>query len=505
MRKNLIIALLLAAMLLPSLASCGESNTTTETTPTTSGDTQTTNTKKETTDEESRNAIDDELPDSDFGGKEFIVLGSAAVSNPIEDFRGFVIADELTGEIVNDAVYNRNLTISDRFNAVIGYEAPGNGYDDTCSYIQKAVTAGEPDAFHLASFHVVSNGSLVTKGYYMNWYDIPHVDFSKPWWSDSTVNDLTENGRCFLAVGDAAVSSVSQTYCMLVNKTKLANYDVPNVYDSVREGKWTLDYIQQITDGMSQDLNGDGKMDDNDFYGFGSNFASNTNAYLWAFDHMIFQRNDEGKLEFTYYDEKLVNIVEKLYNVFVEDTNVYCPTVSTGSVQAHNMALEQFKLSRCVFINALLSQTITYMSEMEDVYGILPYPKYDENQAEYKTMVDGNHEAMAIGKNAVDLDFIGTITEALCAESFKQVLPAYYDVCLKSRYADEPDDAEMIELCVNSRVFDIGYVYDGWHGVSFYIQNLIADRSKDIASYYAKNEKSATQHYEEVLDMFYED
>ncbi len=505
MQKKLITCLLLIAMLTGTLAGCSDTVSTETKNVAAANDTKVTETKKEMTKEESRKAISDDLPDSDFGGKEFIVLGAAAASNPIEDFRGFVIADELTGEIVNDAVYNRNLTIGERFNTVIGYEAPGSSYENTCSFIQKAVTAGEPDAFHLSSFHVVSNGSLVTKGVYMNWYDIPHIDFSKPWWSDSTVNDLTENGKCFLAVGDTAVSSVSQTYCMLVNKTKLVDYDVPNVYDTVREGKWTLDYIQQIGDTMSQDLNGDGVMDENDFYGFGSNFASNTNAYLWAFDHLIFQRNDEGKLEFSYYDEKLVNIVEKLYDVFVEDTNVFCPTVGTNGIHPYNMALEQFKNSRCVFINALLSQTITYLSEMEDVYGILPYPKYDENQAEYKTMVDGNHEAMGIGKNVVDLEFVGIITEALCAESFKQVLPAYYDVCLKSRYADEPDDAEMIELCVGSRVFDMGYVYDAWNGVSFYIQRLIAAQSKDIASYYAANEKAATNHYEKVLAMFYEE
>ncbi len=242
MRKKMITCLLLIAMLTGTLVGCGD-NVSTETKDAAAAtDTTVTETQKETTEAESRKAIADDLPASDFGGKEFIVLGAAANSNPIEDFRGFVIADEMTGEIVNDAVYNRNLTISERFNAVIGYEAPGSGYSDSNNFVKKAVTSGEADAFHLASFHVVSNGSLVTQGYYMNWYDIPHIDFSKPWWSDSTVNDLTENGRCFLAVGDAAVSSVSQTYCMLVNKTKLVDYDVPNVYTTPfgkASGRWT--------------------------------------------------------------------------------------------------------------------------------------------------------------------------------------------------------------------------------------------------------------------------
>ncbi len=503
MCKKSIIALLVAAMLLPSLASCGEAETA-ETQST--ADTAASETVKETTAEESRNAISDDLENTDFGGRTFIFLGYASDANPNSFFKGFVVADELTGEIVNDAVYSRNLAIDERFNTKIHYEAPGTVYTDTSNLIKKSITAGDSDAFHLISYHVVENSGLAMQGYYMNWYDIPHVNFDKPWWSNSTVNDLTVNDICYLAVGDAAVSSISQTYCMLVNKNKLENYEVPNVYETVREGKWTIDYLREISTGMSQDVDGDGVMGEDDVYGFASNAYSNLNAYLWAFDHQIFQRNDAGELEFAYYSEKLVNIFDKLYSVFVETPDVYCPTKTSTSIGLHDLAMEMFKNSDCVFVNGLLSQTVTYLVEFEDVYGILPYPKFDENQANYKTMVDGNHEAMAIGKNAVDLDFIGTITEVLCAESFKQILPAYYDVCLKSRYADSPDDAEMIQLCVDTRVFDMGYVYDNWKGCSFWIETLIAaQKSKDIASHYQKNEKSATTYYEKVLAMFEEE
>jgi len=504
MRKNVIIALLLAAMLLPTLASCGNSNSAQETTNT--ADTTVQETVKETTAEESRNAIPDDLEDTDFGGRTFIFLGSASDANPNAYFKGFVVADELTGEIVNDAVYSRNLAIDERFNTKIHYEAPGTVYTDTSNLIKKSITAGDSEAFHLISYHVVENSGLAMQGFYMNWYDIPHINFDKPWWSDSTVDDLTVNDTCYLAVGDAAVSSISQTYCMLVNKDKLANYEVPDVYDTVREGAWTIDHLKEISTGMSQDVNGDGTMGEEDFYGFATNAYSNLNAYLWAFDNQIFQRNDAGELEFAYYSEKLVNIFDKLYSVFVETPDVYCPTKTSTSVGLHDLAMELFKNSGCVFVNGLLSQTVTYLTEFEDVYGILPYPKFDENQAEYKTMVDGNHEAMAIGKNAADLEFIGTITEVMCAESFKQILPAYYDVCLKSRYADSPDDAEMIELCVASRVFDMGYVYDNWKGCSFWVETLIgSQKSKDIASYYQKNEKSAITYYDKVLAMFYEE
>ncbi len=149
---------------------------------------------------------------------------------------------------------------------------------------------------------------------------------------------------------------------------------------------------------------------------------------------------------------------------------------------------------------------MTTLSDFNNEYGILPYPKYDEAQQEYKTMVDGGHEAMGIGKQMTDLEFIGTMVEALCAESYKQVLPAFYDVCLKQRYASSVEDAEMIDMCVASRVFDFGYVYDNWKGVSFLFQDYLrTNQHQDISSIYKKKEKAVTKYYEKVISLFYEE
>ncbi len=499
MQKKAIIALLLAAMLLPTLAACGESSTAAETTPadTTAVETET---ERETTAEEARNAIADEIENEDFGGRDFIVLGSAE-----QDFAKFTYVEELNGEVLNDAVYNRNLEISERFNTKVQYTAPAGNYDNSNAELKKSVQAGDADSFQLASYHVVSNSGNVLQGLYMNWYDVPHIDFSKPWWSDSTVEDLSINDHCFLAVGDMAVSSVAQTYCMIFDKEKLQDYDVPDVYDTVREGKWTIDHLQTIASGMGQDVNGDGVMEPTvDFYGFLSNPQSNLNTYLWAFDNRICSKDDEGKLQFSYYSEHLVNLVEKLYNVFYETDGV--ALTSYTDADTHFLAIKAFANGQTVFVNALLSQTITFLSEFENEYGILPYPKFNEQQENYMTMVDGNHEAMGVPKNGNDLNFVGKITEVMCAEAYKKILPAYYDVSLKQRYASAPDDAEMIELCMQSRVFDFGYVYDNWKGCSFYIQTLIGQqKSVDITSHHQKNAAAVEKHYMEVEALFYED
>jgi hypothetical protein len=101
-----------------------------------------------------------------------------------------------------------------------------------------------------------------------------------------------------------------------------------------------------------------------------------------------------------------------------------------------------------------------------------------------------------------ELEFIGIITEALCAESYKQVYPVYYDIMLKNRYADQPDDAEMIQLVMDGRVYDLGYVYDNWMAAGFWMQNFAQSNNTNVSSYMKKAWPAAQKYYDKVLDLF---
>jgi hypothetical protein len=146
--------------------------------------------------------------------------------------------------------------------------------------------------------------------------------------------------------------------------------------------------------------------------------------------------------------------------------------------------------------------SLTHFRELEDEFGILPYPKWDEGQENYITMSDGHHEAMAVPKTAGNLEAIGVVTEALCAESYKILVPAYYDVALKVKSTRDEQSIAMMDLIVNARVFDFGYVYDAWKGASFILQDLVSTNKSDFASYYAKKEKAITKHYDSVIEFF---
>ena len=171
--------------------------------------------------------------------------------------------------------------------------------------------------------------------------------------------------------------------------------------------------------------------------------------------------------------------------------------------KVHAIATDAFMNNKALFVSGAFSTAINYFRFRDDDYGILPYPKYDENQAEYKTMVDGSHGAQAVPKTVSDLEFVGIITEALNAESYKQVTPAFYDVALKVKYTSDLESAEIIDTIVENRVFDFGYVYDNFKGVSFIFQRLLGrDKSKDFESTYASTAPAALQYYQTIIDYF---
>ena len=157
-----------------------------------------------------------------------------------------------------------------------------------------------------------------------------------------------------------------------------------------------------------------------------------------------------------------------------------------------------------MFANASLAFSLTHFQDLEN-YAILPYPLYDENQEEYYTVVDGSHDILGVPMSvaiADRLEFVGTITEALSAESFKQVTLVYYEEALQQRGTRDEESFKTLDLILNSRVFDFGFVYDGWEGASTLLGGFIVDPYKEFTSVYGEKEPIISTRYNTVIDYF---
>ena len=449
---------------------------------------------------EARALVSDELGEYDFGGYNFRCVVDQGGSG-LEVGRGrLLVIEEATGDVIDDAVYARNRDISERFNCTVSIVKEDNNANCT-SFMRNSVSAGE-DAFDLGSMHVIQLGSCAASGTFTNWCDVENVDFEKPWWAESNREVLTINNVCFLAIGAFGLSAMTQTYCIYYNKVMAANYGVEDVYPIVRAGDWTLDRIIGITKDIYTDVNGDGKKDDGDIYGYISNCQSNINAYLWSFDNPIFVK-DGDSLKFVFNSEKLPSIVERLCDTFNNYQGIYTnPNYVGTNNSVHYLGRDLFKRSQAVFSNGLLSYSLLNFRELQDEYGIIPYPKWDDAQENYITMSDGNHMGLCMPVTIQDFKRSGTIIEGLCAESWKYVYPAYYDVALKVKLVRDEESVEMLDMVVNSCVYDFGYLYDGWKGCSFFLQTLVKDNNTNFESFWASRESAVLAHYEQTMQLF---
>ena len=481
-RFTFILSLILASS---ALFSCG--GETKEASGTTASDTTSDAVTSELSIEDQRKLIDDELPEMDFGGDTFNIT----VNTFCQD--GF-ISEELNGDVLSDAIYHRNKTVEDRFNVKLNFIT--GYYGDLASAVRASVTAGD-DEYQLLTQHATTANGWVSAGILTNWYDINYIDFEKPWWSPSTREDLTYNGKAFFAVGDFSLTSIGRTFSIYYDKVYAESYQLPDMYQLVRDGKWTIDKLSELTKDVYTDLNNDGKRDFEDFYGY-STATSSPCAFLFTSGVKIIH---DGELVLDV--ERTADVISKAISLCRVNQGTFYDLKYKNAAGNDNYAgIEKMAEGTTLFATALLESGITYLRDYENDYGILPYPKFNEEQSDYIQFVDGGVTIMAIPKTVVDTDRAGIIAEALCAETYKNVIPIYYETVLKTKGARDKESIEMIDFIISKRVFDFGFVFDGWKGFGFVVNYCVMANDPNFASYYAKNINRVTAHYNEILACF---
>ncbi len=488
MKHRITAVILLAAMLTSSvaLAACGDEGAAGNAASTTAAQ-EGEAVEEETTlsEAEARLAIPDNLPDADYQGYTFRIAGRTR-----DDFIQEIGAEiEENGDVIEDSIYHRNHTVMERFNIDI----KGVYFDTPQNEVRKSVQAGD-DEFDLLLGQVIEVGATVTDGNYINWYDMPHVNLDQPWYIGNAKDALSIGSKAYMMAGEYCLSILRFSYCMYFNKLLIDNYGIENPYTTVRDGKWTLDRLSDTIKDTYVDLNGDSVRDGGgDQFGLVSDYYSAVITYQYAFDNPVMTKAADGVPEVNFNTPKTAAMVEKL-NDFAWNN----PGAWFGGWDVYGTI---WKDGRTLYLNSLFQSAIGYR-DMETDFGIIPYPKYDEAQEAYHSMSDGAHTIMAIPKTISDLERNSVILEALNAESYKQVIPAYYEIALKVKYSRDEESVAVLDMLLDGRTFDFGYVYDGWKGYAFILQDLISSKKPDFASAYAKKEKSATKQYGGIIDMY---
>ncbi len=477
-------------LLLSLLVSCGNdtaetSATSTDTTPTQS---QTETAPAETT----RADYPDDLPEMDFAGQEYIICNTQ--NNDI-DKQYEILSEELTGEACNDAVYHRNVKVEDRFNthiAALMESEPEN--------VLKQTALSGDSAFTICGYVNFKAYVPVAAGACLNWLEVPYVDQSKPWNNQLANDPATINGKLFAINSDLSISSLQYTYGMFFNYTLVQDqgYTPSDLYQMVFDGEWTVDKMREITENVWIDTNGDTKHDRDDIHGYSVYPGLNTtDVWLAAFDLPVATINNDGTYSIDFFCEKTISALEKCIALTFTGDGAFTGTKNWREVPA------DFASGKVMMTQLYFGETTQSLTDMEDTYGILPLPKYDEAQKDYYTNAWDQFSVFSVPVTAADLEFVGCIFEALSAETWRSVYPAYYDTALKSRYSADPEVAEIVDLVMAGRKFEFTFQFgNDLKNLPYMFREMLAAKSTDVASKYKSVEKPMNEAIEKMYTYY---
>ena len=435
-----------------------------------------------------------DVPDSDFGGYKFNIYSKGPVFN--EWASQDIGAAEETGEPINDAVYRRNRYIEGKYNVEIVEVPSANG--DMVAAVKKAVSAGD-DIYDAAVPNMYNQATLAAGGNLTDLKLVPYLDLSKRWWDQKANIDLTINNKLFFTVGDLFIMDNDATWLVIFNKELIKNLALEDPYDIVRNGKWSFDKLLDMCKGVSKDLNGDGVMDRNDFYGNVSQGENMTAYYLAAGEKYI--QKDSADMPFTEMDtERSLSVIEKIYDLMYDNTVSYNYWDFINEPEPFKITQAMFENNQAVFkITAL--QLVIRMRNMETNFGIIPMPKYELSQKDYAHYVHPTASALSIPATSQNLERTGIILEALAAESYYTVRPAYYEISINGKFLRDEESIEMLDIILDSRVYELAGMY-GWGGLGSVLEDMYRPKKRDFVSTYEKKKDSYKKAIDKTTESF---
>ena len=493
--KRILAALLLGCTLIP-LAACSSGDT--GTADTTAADTAVNDAAEDTTTAETEpERLYPEVPDKDWEGRTFNVLGRRH-DDPTRWYfvNAEIFSEGENGETVNDAVFRRNSDIEEKYNVKITQDLQLSPQD----YIKTTVAAG--DQIHDMSFQNQLHVAKVAEGgYLVDMYSLDHVDYDKPWWNQELNDRLSVGGKLYFTTSDFAIMDKYRTSIIFFNRDMAEEYSLGNKFDAVREGKWTLDMMLEDSLKVSRDVDGDGDRDQFDQFGYGCEWYNST-VLAFASDNIICGKDSKDipviKMDAAHWSAALDKIVKITSNKEI----MFFEQEYNGKYDGdyYQMSEDLFKDGRLMYCASFVESFKAMSADCTDEYGVIPFPKYDEEQENYYTL-SAQGLILCVPVTAPDLEFTGFMLEVLSSYSSYTTLPAVIEVNCKTKYTYDADSAEMLDLTFDGLVFDLGQLYN-WGDLFNIPYNIGKEGQNNYASRYASLEGAAIAAMEKTVDTY---
>lgn len=358
--------------------------------------------------------------------------------------------------------------------------------------VSTAVKAGT-DEYQIMVAAAFTTADTSLSGTFANLADTEYIDLEQPWWSAGYNSAMVYDDVQFSATGAMLITTYRLAFSTVFNKNLFDEANQPYLYDTVEAGKWTLDKQISLIPLFYRD-NGNGVQDESgDIYGFVSNDYISVDPYWSACKMDFLGRNAEGQYELIMDTGKIHDVSEKILHL-------YYNTAGGSYILPHEDADHEQETMRGMFAEGFSAMATLRFIELENSvmrntdqeYGVIPMPKFDENQEDYRTLLHDQFSVVAIPTTVKDerLDMVSAVIEAMASASYKIVKPVYYEETLRTKIVHDPQSSEMMELIINSLTTDSGIFYtDALEGFQNPFRAIILSKQNTVTSEYKKQLK----------------
>ena len=427
----------------------------------------------------------------DYGGIVFHVLTCSEA-----DYE--YLAEELTGERVNDAIFARNRDAEEYLNIDLDVIYERGDWESRDSYnniVRSSIMAGD-NAYDYVTGMISCIQPLASTELFLNLNEMPGMELSNPWWVSSMQKESSLNGKLLSIIGDVSLSLYKGLSVFFFNQNLIIDQNLEDPFTLVREGRWTVDKMIELTADTGSDLDGDGTMDPNT-----DRFGNLVYEVVYrsmnaAVDVHPVHIDAEGLPVVDPLDDRAISVIEKLTDYLKQ------PSVTIGRPMEEYRDI--FVADRGIFFLGKLMM-MESMGNMESDYGIIPMPKYDENQAEYYTQIATATQIILVPVTTGSADITGHTLETLCYLTWRDVVNEYYETSLQTRYSRNADTAEMLDVIRQGAVNGFDYAYSTAIGGDPWVNKIVSDyslRAIPPASAFEKQKKAWEKSIEKILKNY---
>lgn len=405
--------------------------------------------------------------------------------------------EEENGDPLNDANYKRNSLVEAGLGVIIE-EILVSGPE---AKAKKAIQANTDD-YDVIFTDSSQAGIIASQGMYLDLYDVPGLNLDQFYWNQNANKSVELLGKLYFTTSDANIITNDAIWLLYFNKKIQQNLGLGDPYQLVREGKWTVDVFYNMARESAKDLDGDGKWTVTDQWGI-STHGLGFLAFFECQDQKLVMLNEQNEPYLVTPDDKFVSAFTKAFQLMDKQAGVFLD--AQGSYPGRSADLDHAKKTFMADMSLFCAEVLAHarvFREMTADFGLLPHPKYDENQQNYYTFMIDTVPAFGIPITVSDAERSGAFMDAFTAVSSEVIMPAYYKISLEGKFTRDEDSIEMLDIIREGCVFDLAVLYN-WGG--FYSSIITYGTGKEgtnPATVFEKNRGKVEAAIQKTLDAY---